>query len=85
MSVDQCFGSGDPDLIRIQSGQWIHIRIQIQEGKNDPQKYKKIKRFSCFEVLDVLFLRAEGFFCVLDVLYRGLGIGKLQFLIKKNI
>jgi hypothetical protein len=24
----------DPDWIRIQSGQWI----QIQEGKNDPQK-----------------------------------------------
>ncbi len=29
-------------------------------------------------------LRAEGFFCNLDVLYGGLGIGKLQFLIKKN-
>jgi hypothetical protein len=28
-------------------------------------------------------LRAEGFFCSLDVLYRGLGISKLQFLIKK--
>jgi hypothetical protein len=26
---------------------------------------------------------AEGFFCSLDVLYGGLGIGKLQFLIKK--
>ena len=26
----------DPDWIRIQSGQWIGIRIQ--EGKNDPQK-----------------------------------------------
>jgi hypothetical protein len=24
----------DPDMIRIQSGQWI----RIQEGKNDPQK-----------------------------------------------
>jgi hypothetical protein len=30
-------------------------------------------------------LRAEGFFCNLDVLYGGLGIGKLQFLIKKNL
>ncbi len=29
--------------------------------------------------------RAEGFFCNLDVLYGGLGIGKLQFLIKKNL
>jgi hypothetical protein len=28
-------------------------------------------------------LRAEGFFCNLDVLYGGLGIGKLQF-DKKN-
>jgi hypothetical protein len=29
-------------------------------------------------------LRAEGFFYNLDTLYGGLGIGKLQFLIKKN-
>ncbi len=29
-------------------------------------------------------LRAEGFFCNLDILYGGLGIGKLQFLIKKK-
>ena len=28
-------------------------------------------------------LRAEGFSCSLGVLYGGLGIGKLQFLIKK--
>ncbi len=28
-------------------------------------------------------MRAEGFFCNLDILYEGLGIGKLQFLIKK--
>jgi hypothetical protein len=28
-------------------------------------------------------LRAEGFFCNLDILYGGLGIGKLQFFIKK--
>jgi hypothetical protein len=30
-------------------------------------------------------LRAEGFLCNLDVLYGGLGIGKLQFLIKKKL
>jgi hypothetical protein len=30
------------------------------------------------------FLRAEGFFCNLDDLYGGLGIGKLSFLIKKK-
>jgi hypothetical protein len=29
-------------------------------------------------------LRTEGFFSNLDVLYGGLGIGKLQFLIKKK-
>ncbi len=29
-------------------------------------------------------LRAEGFFCNLDILYGGLGIGILQFLIKKE-
>jgi hypothetical protein len=29
-------------------------------------------------------LRAEDFFYNLDILYGGLGIGKLQFLIKKN-
>ncbi len=30
-------------------------------------------------------MRAAGFFCSLDVLYGGLGIGKLYFLIKKNV
>ncbi len=30
-------------------------------------------------------MRAEGSFCNLDVLYGGLGIGKLQFLIKKKL
>jgi hypothetical protein len=29
-------------------------------------------------------LGAAGFFCNLDILYGGLGIGKLQFLIKKS-
>ncbi len=40
--------------IRIQSGQWIRIRIRIQDGKNDPQKKKNLKN-SCFKVLDGLF------------------------------
>ncbi len=30
-------------------------------------------------------MRAEGFSCVLDDLYRGLGISKLHFLIKKKV
>jgi hypothetical protein len=34
-------------------------------------------------VLDV-FLSAKGFSCSLDALYRGLGISKLQFLVKKK-
>ncbi len=45
----------DPDWIRIQSGQWI----QIQEGKNDPQKLKKNFN-SCFEVLDGLFCELQA-------------------------
>ncbi len=35
-------------------------------------------------MLDILFLRAEGFSCSLDVIYRGLGISKLQVLIIKQ-
>ncbi len=30
-------------------------------------------------------MRAEGFFCSLDVFYGGLGIGKSQFLIQKYL
>jgi hypothetical protein len=69
----QCFGSGsglDRDSIRsVLSVSEFQIRIWIQEGRNDRQ--------------NVLFLRAEGFFYRLDVLYGGLRMGKLQFLIKK--
>jgi hypothetical protein len=36
----------DLDWIRIQSGQWI--RIRIKKGKNDPQKIEKSPEFSCF-------------------------------------
>jgi hypothetical protein len=28
-------------------GSVFGIWIRIQEGKNDPQKYKKVKKFSC--------------------------------------
>ncbi len=35
------------------------------------------------EVLDVLFFRTEGFFSCLGGLCGGLGISKLQFLIRK--
>jgi hypothetical protein len=35
----------------------MRIRIRIQEGNKDPQKWKeqKVKEVSCFEVLHVLF------------------------------
>jgi hypothetical protein len=48
----------------------------LDPGKKLPTKLKK--EFSC-----VGCLRAEGFFCSLGVLCRGLEISKLQFLIKK--
>jgi hypothetical protein len=46
------------------------------------QKIEKIKKISCFEVLESWRLLL---FCNLDVLYGGLGIGKLQFLIQKKL
>jgi hypothetical protein len=54
----------DPNWIRIQSGQWIRIRIRnpVQEGKNDPQKKKKLLENSCLEVLDVLYLEQKASF-----------------------
>ncbi len=42
---------------------------------------KKIKKFQVLKCW-MFSLRAEGFFCGLEVLYGGQGIGKLQFLIK---
>jgi hypothetical protein len=48
--------------------------------------HKSRKKLAKVHVLSVgwRLLRAEGFFCNLDILYEGLGIGKLQFLIKKK-
>jgi len=68
---------------------WIWICIDIgrldadpyPEGKKDSQK--RSEEISCFEVVDVLFLRARGFSCSMDVLHGGLGINVLQFLINK--
>ena len=48
------------------------------------KKFVKVHVLKCWKAF---FLRAEGSFCNLDILYGGLGIGKLQFLIqnkKKN-
>jgi hypothetical protein len=62
MSCSQCLGSvsgtgsGFNQVSRFVSGSGfgIRMRIRIQEGKNYPQKWKKLD-ISCFEVLDVLF------------------------------
>jgi hypothetical protein len=71
----------DPDSIGLvdtnpDSESGFGIRIRIQEGKNDPQKYKFFSKFMFLSVGWPL-LRADGFFCNLDVLYEGLGKGKL--------
>jgi len=46
----------------------------------------KSRKNSCFEVLDGLFceLEASSVTWTIDILYGGLGIGQLQFLIKKR-
>jgi hypothetical protein len=66
--------------IRIGSGfnqvSGFGIQIRIQEGKNEPQKQKQKRNFM-FLNAGHSFLRAEGFFCNLIVLYGGLRIGKL--------
>jgi hypothetical protein len=46
-------------------------------------KNRKSPEFSCFLSTGCSLLRAEGFSCSLGVLYGGLRISKLQFLIKE--
>ncbi len=68
---------------------WIRIRIQIADpdpdpgGQKWPQKNRKKDRIFIFWSAWCSLLRAEGFSCSLRVFYGGLGISKLQFLIKK--
>ncbi len=47
----------DPDWIRIQSGQWIRIRIRnpYPGGQKLPTKVENFFKSSSFEVLDGLF------------------------------
>ncbi len=66
------FGPG-PNWIRIQSGQWIRTH----------KSRKKLRNFM-FWGAGCSLLRAEGFFCNLDVLYGGLGIGKLYLFIQRK-
>ncbi len=68
LTSEQCFGSGsglDPDSIRSVN------TFPDPGGQKLPTKEEK--NF----MLDVLFLRAEVFFCNLDILCGGLGKGKL--------
>jgi hypothetical protein len=46
-------------------------------------KNRKMSRIFMFLSTGCSLLRAEGFSCSFSVLYGGLGISKLQFLIKK--
>jgi hypothetical protein len=66
--------------IRIQSGQWIRIRIQNSDpdpgGQKWPRKVEEIKKFHVLKCR-MFSLRAEGFFCNLGVLYGVLRIGIL--------
>ncbi len=55
------------------------MRIRIQGGQNGPQKLNSEEKILTYEVLYVLFLKAEG----LNVLHGGQGISKLQFMVKK--
>ncbi len=55
--------------------------IRIKDGAKRPRK--TVKRFHLLKCW-MFSLRPEGFSCSLDVLYKGLGIIKLQVLIKKR-
>jgi hypothetical protein len=59
---------------------WIWIRGSrgTKMTRKDRKKVKKFHVVKCW-----MFSFDEGFSCSLDVLYGGLGISKLQFLIKK--
>jgi hypothetical protein len=67
-------GSGSRSTFKMRN------RIRIQEGKNDPLK-KKWRNFM-FWSAECSLLRPQGFSCRLGLLYGGLGIWWLQFLIK---
>ncbi len=87
--LNQGFGSGSA-WIRINLSCWIRFRIRIQIADPDPdpggQKWPtKIEKSPEFHVFKYWMFSFEGwgFSCSLGDLYGGLGISKLQFLIKK--
>jgi hypothetical protein len=61
---------------------WIHINLSCWRAKMTHKNRKK-SRILMFLSTGCSLLKAEGFSCSLGVLYGGLGISKLQFLIKK--
>jgi hypothetical protein len=64
---------------------WIRIRIRIGSGSRRAKKtHNRKKSFHFLKCWGCSLWRAGGFSCSLDVLYGGLGISKLQFLIKKE-
>ncbi len=70
--------SGFRIWIRINLSCWIRSRRAKMT-----HKYRKMSKIFMFLSAVCSLLRAEGFSCSLGVLYGGLGISKLQFLIKK--
>jgi hypothetical protein len=56
--------NGNILIFRVSDPDWI----RIQDGKNDLQKYKKVKKFHVLSA-GYSLLRAAGFSCSLDVLY----------------
>ncbi len=82
----QGFGSGSALIWVAGSGSAfkLQIRIRIQEGKNVPHTVNREKsRIFMFLSTGCSLLRDESVSCSLGVLYGGLGVSKLQFLIKK--
>ncbi len=80
--MNPCLKTGVVDLHSFWSagfGSVSALGIRIREGQHGPQKWRKFKFWSARCSL----LRNEDFSCSLDVLYEGLEISKLQFLIKK--
>ncbi len=61
------------------------IWVAGSESRRAKMAHKNRKKYIIFMFWSAgwSLLRADGFFCNLDVLYGGLGISKLQFLIKK--
>jgi hypothetical protein len=78
----QCCGSGSAFILVV----WIWIRIRIGNPDPDSGGPKLTTKVETIQVLNCYcrcsHLRDEDFSYSLDVLYVGLGISKLQFLIK---